>query len=307
MHHVRTTLTAIVLLASAALAATSCSSSSGGSSARAARRASATASTTPPARPTAEVDRTVEVDGARMHITCRGEGDVTVVLVAGFGNGGDAWAPITDDVASMARVCTYDRFGTGTSDPAPATQTFATQARSLQRLLRAAGEPGPYVVVGHSFGGVVAATYTSAHPDDVEGLLLLDASPADWNRTTCAVPDLGTSATDIWKTTCEMQSGPTHNPESLDGTAAFAGAAEIDGFGSVPLIVDQAADEGYRSQGLPADVGDHLTEVWDRGQRRWASMSTDVTLKRVPGTTHQIYVDQPAVVIDQIRTLVEGA
>jgi pimeloyl-ACP methyl ester carboxylesterase len=85
-------------------------------------------------------------------------------------------------------VCSYAKFGTGTSDPAPTPQTFATQADDLHELLRVAGEPGPYVVLGHSFGGAEAVTFASRHGEEVVGLLLLDASPTTWPATACSVP-----------------------------------------------------------------------------------------------------------------------
>ncbi|HEY5839986.1 MAG TPA: alpha/beta fold hydrolase, partial [Mycobacterium sp.] len=77
--------------------------------------------------------------------------------------------------------------GDGASDAPPAPQTFATQAADLHALLQSVGEPGPYVIVGHSFGGAEAVTFASMLPDEVHGLLLLDTSPPTWNTAICAV------------------------------------------------------------------------------------------------------------------------
>ena len=84
----------------------------------------------------------------------------------------------------------------------PATQTFATQAADLHTLLQSAGEPGPYVIVGHSFGGAEAVTFASMFPTEVRGLLLVDASPPAWNTAICAVPDDGSDAAGVFQALC---------------------------------------------------------------------------------------------------------
>ena len=115
-------------------------------------------------RPDGLVDELVAIDSGRMHLRCNGSGDTTVLLIAGWGDGGESWGAIEPTLAERARVCSYARFGTGTSDPPSTTQTFETQATDLHELLEAAGEPGPYVIVGHSFGGAQAVTFTSQYP-----------------------------------------------------------------------------------------------------------------------------------------------
>ena len=163
------------------------------------------------------VDELVEVGGARLHVHCSGAGDTTVVLIAGLGDGGDNWGAIEPAVAQSARVCSYAHFGTGTSDPPPGPQTFSTRANDLQALLRAAGEHGPYLLVGHSFGGAEAVMFASMFPDDVTGVLLLDASPATWITTLCSVVDDGSDAAASYRELCASLSDPANNPEHLDG------------------------------------------------------------------------------------------
>ena len=85
-------------------------------------------------------------------------------------------------LSGQSRVCSYARFGTGASDPPTTPQTFATSARDLHTLLNEIGEPGPFVVVGHSYGGAQAVTFAATYPDEVEGLVLLDATPDDVDR-----------------------------------------------------------------------------------------------------------------------------
>ena len=154
--------------------------------------------TTPNAatRPTTIVDDVVATPNGRMHLSCQGAGDTTAVLIAGFNDDGRNWSSVTPSLAASTRVCWYSRFGTGDSDQPSTPQTFASQASDLQALLRAAAEPGPYLVVGHSYGGAVAVTFASLFPESVRGLVLIDASPPGWDTATCAVPDDGTEAAD---------------------------------------------------------------------------------------------------------------
>ena len=131
--------------------------------------------------------------GRRMFLQCRGQGGPTVVLISGGGNTGGAWTVLPDEVAPPAvlpgvgaftRVCAYDRPGTALdadppddrsrSDPIPQPTTAEAMVADLHALLTAAGVPGPYVLAGHSFGGLVARLYAATYPDEVVGLVLVD-------------------------------------------------------------------------------------------------------------------------------------
>jgi pimeloyl-ACP methyl ester carboxylesterase len=119
-----------------------------------------------------------DVGGHRLHLNCTGTGSPTVVLASGLGGSSPLWARITDGTAATTRVCAYDRAGQGWSDDAPAPQDAAAVAGDLHALLAAAGESGPYVLAGHSTGGVYALAYAARYPEQVAGLVLLDsASP----------------------------------------------------------------------------------------------------------------------------------
>ena len=120
--------------------------------------------------------RMIAVDGRKMHLRCLGQGGPTVVLEAGGGNPALLAFPVQERVARVTRVCSYDRAGLGWSDPAPDGRTFEDRARELHALLAAAGEPGPYVLAGESFGGLVARTFTRLYPNEVAGLVLVDAA-----------------------------------------------------------------------------------------------------------------------------------
>lgn len=123
--------------------------------------------------------RLVTVNGHQMHLHCGGEGEPTVVLDAGLGGSSLDWSRVQPAVAKETRVCSYDRSGYGWSEPAVGPRTSAAIADELHRLLAAAGVPGPYVLVGHSFGGVNVRLFAARYPGQVAGLVLVDSSQAN--------------------------------------------------------------------------------------------------------------------------------
>ena len=218
-----------------------------------------TAATQSVIRPTADVDQLVQVGDGRLHIRCVGAGETTVVLIAGFNDGGDNWGRITPALSGQSRVCSYARFGTGASDPPTTPQTFATSARDLHTLLNEIGEFAPFVVVGHSYGGAQAVTFADTYPDEVDGLLLLDATPTTWTAASCAVPDDGSEAAAAFVDRCADPAFPTDNPEHLDEAAGFAEVAAIDTLGSLPLSVMTASEHPF--PGLDPVKTTHLDDV----------------------------------------------
>ena len=225
-----------------------------------------------------------------------------MLLIAGFEAGSDGWAKVEPAISARTRVCSYDRPGTGTSDPATATQTFVTQATDLHELLTTIGEPGPYVVVGHSFGGAEAVTFASDFTDEVTGLVLVDASPVTWPAAICAVANDGSNAANMLRGLCAGWSDPNGNAEHLDVFAAFAGAATITSLGTLPITVITAVDRQF-DPGLAADEMARLTDVWDTGQQQWSQLSTASRVVPVENTSHYIQLDHPDVVIDEIARL----
>jgi pimeloyl-ACP methyl ester carboxylesterase len=246
-----------------------------------------------PERPTGTVDELVTIDGGRLHLRCVGEGATTVVLVAGWQQGGESWGAIEGPLTEHTRVCSYARFGTGTSDAPPATQTFATQAADLHELLGVAGEPGPYVLVGHSFGGAEAVTFAAAHPGEVAGLVLVDASPTTWPEVACSVP--------AYAGGCAVMHDPALDTEHLDVFPAFAEVAAIRSLADLPMTVVTAAHRS--SEGLTPEELVRLDTAWAEGEARWAELSTRSSVVTIEDTGHDIHVDQPQAVLDEIVAL----
>jgi pimeloyl-ACP methyl ester carboxylesterase len=258
-------------------------------------------SSTTALRPTETVDDLVRVSDGRLHVRCVGAGEATIVLIAGFNDGGENWGRITPALSGQARVCSYARFGTGASDPPTTPQTFATSARDLHALLNELGEPGPYIVVGHSYGGAQAVTFAERYPTEVEALLLLDATPPTWTAAGCAVPDDGSDAAAGFVARCPDPAHPTDNPEHLDEVTGFAQVAAIDTVGSMPMTVVTAAEHPF--PGLDPIEAARLEDVWNHGQEHWTSLSSAPKLVTVEDTGHYIQLDRPAVVIAEIEKL----
>lgn len=131
--------------------------------------------------------RMIDVGGYRMHIYCtgaNGDGSPTVILEQGLGGISSGWALVQPEVAKVTRVCSYDPAGMGWSDSGSEPRDAQHIAQELHTLLHNANIPGPYVLVGWSFGGLYVREYTGQNPDEVVGLVLLDSShPDQWTST----------------------------------------------------------------------------------------------------------------------------
>ena len=125
----------------------------------------------------------VDVGGYRMHIHCQGDpaAGPTVVLDGGQGEPGLTWASVQPEVAGFARVCAYDRAGLGWSEASPKARTGSNIVEELHTLLTRAGVEPPYVLVGHSVGGLYARLYDQKYPGEVVGMVQVDAAHEDLN------------------------------------------------------------------------------------------------------------------------------
>lgn len=121
----------------------------------------------------------VDVGGYRLHLYCTGEGSPTVVVDAGNGDFSTGWQGIQPEAAKFTRFCTYDRAGYGWSDDSPNPRTARAMAEELHTLLANAGVEPPYILVGHSLGGYNVRMYADLYPEEMAGMLLVDAGHED--------------------------------------------------------------------------------------------------------------------------------
>jgi pimeloyl-ACP methyl ester carboxylesterase len=264
-----------------------------------------------------------------MYLMCRGEGGPTVVLEAGAGNDADTWdsvvlgpdaeqTAVLPGVAGFTRVCAYDRPGTmldpdrrSRSDPAPMPRGAADMVADLHALLGAAAIPGPYVLAAHSFGGLVARLYAATYPDEVVGLVLVDASHEDYNT---AMKEALTP--EQWAAMERLSAQTPPDLERMDTDASFAQlrtAAAAQPLPSLPLVV--------LSRGIPMSAElppEMLSELppdfpWDTFETVWQELQADLAAL-VPGARqviatesgHYVQIQQPQLVIDAARQVVEA-
>ncbi|HEY3161452.1 MAG TPA: alpha/beta fold hydrolase [Vicinamibacterales bacterium] len=123
----------------------------------------------------------VNVGSHRLHIRCAGDGGPAVIFDAALGGSSLSWSLVQPAIARITRACSYDRAGFGWSDAGPLPRTAGRIAGELHELLHAAAVPPPYVLVGHSYGGLVMRLFASRHADKVAGLVLIEpAIPEQW-------------------------------------------------------------------------------------------------------------------------------
>ena len=277
--------------------------------------------------PSADFSGLVDIGGGRkIYMECRGKGSPTVVLVSGLGNAADIWSvttdpknerPIFEEVAKFTRVCAYDRPGTIRQDDKPSPSTPVEQptsakpaAADLDALLTASGEPAPYVLVGHSFGGPIVRLYAGFHPAEVGGLVLVDALSED-------LPDGLSPKQETLNEEMLNAAPPGSHREELDTSATFKQLRESPPAPTVPTVVLTAdrppfplTKEALAKEQLPPGVDQQFTNDL------WASQlaAQDKLAKKFPGaehitdtnSTHYIQVYNPQLVSDSIRRVVEA-
>lgn len=262
----------------------------------------------------------VDIGGRSLYIDCRGAGGPTVILESGAGNDLQVWDAISlptgtvggavlPEVAKFTRVCAYDRPGTflgpglpGRSDPVAMPRTAGEIVADLRALLAEADIPGPYVMVGHSFGGLVVRLYASMYPDDVVGLVLVDSAHEDYYA---AAEQLMTPAQ--WDAFARPAVNPDYpDLERIDTEASsteMREAAVASPLRSMPLIV--------LTHGQPFDWGPDfpaaaLEDLWPPLQEDLASLVPDARLVVAEESGHFIQVQQPGLVTEAIRQVVEA-
>ena len=139
----------------------------------------------------------IDVGGHRLHLNCTGTGSPTVVLEPGAGGTSSDLGWIAPAVAHDTRVCVYDRAGRGWSEPADTPQDGAQIATDLHTLLHRGNVPGPYVMAGHSFGGLYALTFAARYPDEVAGMVLVDSTAPAPSATPDAQPARDAGSDDV--------------------------------------------------------------------------------------------------------------
>ncbi|MEX5272122.1 alpha/beta fold hydrolase [Kocuria sabuli] len=232
----------------------------------------------------------IDVGGHHLYLNCTGSGAPTVVLEPGAGHMSSDLALIAPVVARETRVCVYDRAGRGWSDPADTVHDGAQIATDLHTLLQRGNEPGPYVLAGHSFGGLYALTFAARYPEDVAGLVLVDSTaPASNPEPDAALATHG-DADDTMDRVTALIVGASRlglgrlldlqSPDHLRSTiqeynhagSSVQQAAALRNFTDKPLVVLTA--------------GSGSAPDWAASQEALAILSTNSAHRVVEGATH---------------------
>lgn len=281
----------------------------------------------------------VDVGGYKMHINCTGHGSPTVILEAGRGGSSIDWALVQPEVAGFARVCSYDRAGYGWSEPSPHPRTAIAEVKELHTLLVNANIQGPYVLVGHSLGGMLVRVYAHNYPSEVVGMVLVDAVHEE---KTIRLPELTKLELDragqqfrflaLLNSTGIMALAPQSIPNpglpdeayaqyqailattghfemylaemnASEASSAEVRAMKITSFGDLPLIVHSAGR--WDTISLLSDAENQT--IWKELQMlqsELAALSSNSKQIIAEQSGHNIHLDQPDLVIDAIREMV---
>ena len=269
-------------------------------------------------------------DGRGLAFRCSGSGSPTVILEGGWAANSLGWGRVQPLVAPVTRVCSYDRAGSGRSDPGPAPRDGAAIARDLDDGLRAAKIAGPFVVVGHSAGGLYVRLFADRRPADVAGMVLVDPSVEYQDKRLSAVygPGAGSLAPLRVRTAACLAAAKAHALPSPDpklakcdaATPVATWAAEVEeldtlwgatsdevaagrsSYGALPLIVLTAGDT---NAALPDPARRAADRVWAGLHQELAEHSSIGVRRTVAGTGHLIPKDRPdavaAAIIEVIR------
>jgi len=264
----------------------------------------------------------VEVDGGKIHLECKGTGGPAVILISGYRNNAEIWTvepgpgltPVFTGVAGFTRVCTYDRPGTildadhlSRSDPVLMPRSADAIVAELHGVLQASRIAAPYVLAAHSLGGLFCRLYSATYPSDVVGMVLVDSwqedlpailGPAGW----AAYVDLATPPPPGLKDYADL--------ELVDFAAASARmseAARAAPLPALPLFVISRAKPVQFPPDVPSAFSREAFEAaWRKGQARLAALLPDARHEIATESDHYVQIQQPALVVDAIRAVVEA-
>ena len=243
----------------------------------------------PRPRPSRLDARIVSAAGVRQWLHCQGAGAVTVLVIPGLGATAATWSGILPSLEGVTRTCVYDRPGLGRSPARPVRGQVVDAgmyAAELAALLAAAGEPGPYVVVGHSYGGLIARAFVHRYPAGVRALVLAESvTPGD--------PTLGRYWTEAG-----------HRVDMAASSAATGGGPDL---GSLPLVVLSASDpEEDHLGGPPYGQPAWMITLWRTEQHQDLGLSSDA-IQVLAHSGHVLQQDDPGAVAEAVREAVRAA
>lgn len=237
----------------------------------------------------------IDVGGHRLHLNCTGSGSPTVVLEPGAGGTSSDLGWITPAVARDTRVCVYDRAGRGWSEPADTPQDGTQIATDLHTLLHRGQVPGPYVLAGHSYGGLYALTFAARYPDEVAGMVLVDSTAPASAAKPRATPSGDGGSYDLMGRVSTLVS--TSARFGLHRLVGFQTASDvrstIDEYVQTNSSVEQAASlRNFADKPVVVlTAGSGGAADWSAKQDALATLSTDSVHRVIEGTDHATLIE----------------
>ncbi|MFH1680816.1 MAG: alpha/beta hydrolase [Candidatus Eisenbacteria bacterium] len=258
----------------------------------------------------------IDVGTHRLHIDQAGTGAPAVVIDVGIGGRSEEWGPIRERIAEVTRILTYERAGYGRSEPGPLPRHSGRVADELRALLTAASVPGPYVLVGHSLGGLNVQVFAARYPEEVAGMVLLDPPPLGWLLGE-SFPDLRRMAeamTNEWQAAADrglastdprarseaefLRAVASEHREMLGESAALAAA--IGSFGEIPLTVI--------ASGVPnplfGEAAEEYQGYWIEESRAVAARSTRGEFVLARESSHRLHEEASKIVEETVLAMV---
>ena len=257
--------------------------------------------------PSNETTRSIDIGGRRLALTTSGRDAPTVVLETGLGAESDEWAAVQRAIAPFARVCRYDRAGRGASDPAARPRSAADLVADLHTLLQGADLAPPYLLVGHSFGGLLVRLFAHRHRALVAGLVLVDAMHEDqfgifgptFPPPRPDEPAELAATREFWT---RGWRDPRSTQEGLNLVASCEQARAIESLGDLPLHVLSAGT--FLNQPLvPEQIRPRLQGLWDGLQQRLAGLSARSMRSAISGCGHFLQREAPQQVAAAIAAM----
>jgi len=258
----------------------------------------------------------VDVGGYELFYQCSGQGSPTVILEAGAGGNSTSWSQVMGGVEGTTRVCAYDRANLGRSDKAPKPRTFKNMTRDLNALLVRAHIGGPYILVGHSLGGELVRVFADQHPEQVAGIVLIDAAHPDMGPRLLAglppesagEPEAVAIGRQLFTWISDSSGSSYPNPEGWDTQTSNAQVKATKSLGDIPLVViSQSPDKPLFAVNIPPSLtgtNAELQQIWQEMQKELTSLSSNSTRVIATQAGHDIPNEEPELVIEAIVKLV---